>query len=594
VTDSNQYPFGKPTEPSQAPPGHTPRREVPPPSPGQPMPAPYASVQGGPPTQPVGGRVQQPVTLFGGSDGYHTPQNLPPGVANQIINWMPTDRGLIPRLGYSAIYPSTYSNMIASLILPRSEVDGTPSIVVAGLRSTSTTSAGNIIMQSVNQRWDPVVKGVSASTFSTFPLDGAVIYDPANDINETVITTAWTIPVEAGGFGNAGVFSYITNGPMSAAVAYFDTRLVFGACGSSGITVPQRVVWSARGDPATYTAPDGGLQDLVDMRGGITKIVTDQQRMVIFSNYQLWQAVPAPFPFGFQFGLMDSSIGCSDPRTIVQTPEGFMFLGTDMNVYLLPTGAVKAQPVGTPVWELLKQSHAMTTPPGPYFASAFNATFLNGSCFACYDNSHAEYRLFVPANPTTEAAGTSLALNLLTNQWSQRSFKDSFTAVAYVPQAATSITQIDPAGPAVYLTSSKSAFRQLRSWLTGAGPFTSGDTQDDGSAFSAFALFPIANPNPNEKLTVRALNLDYSTNSMPSGASVSVAFSSDFGQTYNANVINLALPYQQYSGNTMVPVNWPAATYPSIEFRYTSQVSGNLLALQRAQAVVEGVGLGWP
>lgn len=547
---------------------------------------------GAPP--PVTGTVGQPLTLFGGSDGYHIPQNLPPGIANQIVNWMPTDRGLVPRLGVSAhsdssIDLSSYSVGAApSLVGVLFGVDGTPRPYV--LAQDSKGSMDVVYYKAANQKWLTAYHaGVGSNASLSLPTDAVQIYEPVNDQNALVfcdsLNSTYLWPYDGTNF------SSLTNAPVAFAAAYFDTRLVFSSVSAGGVIIPQRVQWSARGDPQTYTSPDGGAEDLVSMRGGITKLVDDSDRLVIFSEYAIWYAVNAPFPFGFTFAPLDQSIGCRYPKTVVRTPLGLIFLGHDLNVYVLPRGSAQAQPIGTSVWEYLQQN---IDPTGslPYFNYG---TGQVNTTFAIYDTRYGEYQLFVmAAGNAGTTANTALCYNILTQTWSRRQFATGMAGAAMVPFELTAGgTAVQPSGPVTYLASTNSVWRQRRSMVSQAGlTLTSGDTMDGTSAFTAAALFPIGNPVPTSKLFVRNIWLDYSTGSAGSGMTIGLAWSKDFGQTYDGTSV-ITLPYAQYSTQTMVPVNYQA-TYPSLELRYSSQLSGNQLAVQRLTAQVEGLGLGWP
>lgn len=616
---------GHPLAPDEAP-ARRPAIPVGPGTPGQPIspgqapakiahpPVPSTSgqpLQQPPPNQPITGRNLQAITLFGGADGFRIPQNLPPGVGHQIINFMPTDRGLVPRLGLSAVSVSHYSNgglgVLATVIGQMQNVSLAPTTYVVGL----STKSGALLHNEGGASWITALGAPSSFSLGGGALygiwDAAQAYDPVADTNVLILAQSGTTAAVAQIYGSAGTISALTNSAFAATVCYFDTRVMFGAVTDqpSSSVIPQRVVWSARGDLNTYTAPDGGTQDLVDMKGYITKLLPELGRVVIFSEYEIWQAVSAPFPFGFIFTRMIPGLGCREPRTIASVPQGTIFLGHDQVPYLLPLGASQVVPLdgSGQLAFYVRQRRYPAAPSSPAWTLAITDTTPGLRSFAAYDARYNEYQLFIQTPDMSRGfSRTALCYNLGTQAVSVRSFGalrgatlHEYTAAAYLAaEGNAGATNYDPIGAVLYLGSDTSLFQQKASVATTGGAYSSGDTNDAGSNFSATALFPIPNPNPNEKLTVRALNLDYSTNSMPSGASVTVAFSSDFGQTYSSYSIALALPYQQYSGNTVVPVNWPAATYPSVEFRYTSQVSGNLLTIQRAQAVVEGVGLGWP
>lgn len=419
---------------------------------------------------------------------------------------------------------------------------------------------------------------ISNDPISSDPVDATVIFDVNNapDDNALVFVTptnyAYIWPGPHASSGNT--FSTLTAAPAGAmAVAFFDERVVFANSllgGVGGIRLPQRITWSGRGDPWTYAEPDGGGEDITSMRGEITKMIPDGDRLIVFSQDEIWQGLRAAFPFDLQFFPLDRSVGCGDPRTVQSTPSGIVFQGSDFNVYLLPKGGAAAVPIGNAVWPLIKRDQDITIVRGV-------------KSFAVFDKLRGEYELF----PSTVLGASRLWPNRsyvcgMTESvtWSSRSYTDRFSSGVMLKQ------EIPTGGPVTYFSTSSGTI--VRVGDSFGFSVASASTMDMASAFSSTALFPIGNPDPREKVFINSVIVDYSNYSCPSGSSITIACSDDFGQTYGLQV-GVALPHTLISRQTVVNLQY-SAMYPSIELRYSSQVSGNFLRIQRVTALVETVG----
>lgn len=558
------------------------------------MQAPSASA--GQPLQQVPQRTEQqgpslvPVTL----DTEQPAANLPAGVMPRLVNWTPSSEGLTPRLGLRLIGPSTVSSARSVLgigvvgtgyLHSFEDVD----IGVAGsgisLGATVVGFSATSIAYWTGSYWSALTisptHAAQATDYQGVALDSVNVYDPVSDLNAMV----WTVGDAQAGLGiwqgpnyaSAPFYSILTQNALAflgaRAVGYFDTRVVVANVVSGVTRIPQRVVWSERGSLYTYAEPTGGTEDLVSMRGGIVRIMDDDDRMVLVGDEEIWAGTKFNFPFDFQFQPLDRTIGTGDPRTVVRTPIGIMFQGYDYNVYLLPKGASKAQPVGNPVWPTIR-------------AQQNAAPSRKDYSFAVYDAQRAQYTLF----PTTLRGGSGnpflgFSYNIHRGTWSTSSFVPQLSHGVLVTRDAEAAA---PTPPSVcYLTSVGTIARAFDQTIN-VPSYGSISTTDLGSAFSASAFVPIGNPHPQQKLFVRDLLIDYSNASCPSGSSITLAFSSDFGQTIDKSV-GVALPFTQYSRQTVVNVGY-SAIYPSVDVQYQSQVSGHFLRIQRLTALIEGVG----
>lgn len=522
-----------------------------------------------------------PMTL----DVQMAPVNLPAGVSPQLVNWMTGTDGLSPRLGYASLDNSGVSsartflndsgigwlaewrNQSANQFL-RSEVLAMSTDTVLRWMGAVGDLHWNVLSYGTNSVNDPM---------TAIPTDAFLIYDPVADDNATVFcndkdqTFIWGGPNVS---ASSGTYSSLTNAPIALTGCYFDDRLVFGAITDGGTRYPQRVQWSARGNPSIYTEPTGGFEELTGMNGGVRKVVADVGRVVIFGEKEIWAGYRAPFPFDFRFEPIHKSLGIMDIKTAQETPIGIVFQGSDANVYALPAGGSSPIPIGQPIADRLRYRQ------GALFS------FEGVGCSA-YDGWNGKYFLW-PAEPTPDSVAAAsqnagYAYDIATRTWSHVSSHAtviSALAVSADPQAGRF--------PCVWLGLSGSTVARMPPRHLYASANSSALTNDLSSTFSAWALFPIGNPNPSRKMYVDHLLIDYSNISCVGGSTLTVACSADFGQTYDKQV-GVSLPQTTYSRQTLVRLAY-SAVYPSIELRYESQRTGFDIRIQRITAMVEDIG----
>jgi hypothetical protein len=127
-----------------------------------------------------------------------------------------------------------------------------------------------------------------------------------------------------------------SNHSAAYAVSELDDRIVFfGSIDSNGTEFPTRVIFSARGNLSNLSVNGGGYEDLVDMRGTASRVFNDGQRGVLFTEQEIWQAIPRRDAYAFDFSPIIKSIGLKNNRTICETPKGLVFMGSDNRMYLL-------------------------------------------------------------------------------------------------------------------------------------------------------------------------------------------------------------------------------------------------------------------
>ena len=185
--------------------------------------------------------------------------------------------------------------------------------------------------------------------------DSVAMYTPGNfgntAGNHVIFSTGSGEPIIAG-IGEASTMTNI-NSQLSSPkyIAAVDERLVLFNSTVATVAQPQRVSWSIKGDPFDFTSIGAGFQDLVEMSGNGTGIVADRDRLIIFSDNEIWEGRPRADIFSFDFFPISTRNGCPYPRTIVATDKGVMWVGQDLNVYLLQGNRIIT--VGTRIQRVL-------------------------------------------------------------------------------------------------------------------------------------------------------------------------------------------------------------------------------------------------
>jgi hypothetical protein len=199
--------------------------------------------------------------------------------------------------------------------------------------------------------------------------------------------------------------SYLTSAPKALCVGSFDNYVVAWNVRGSDI-YPTRVQWCQRGNPSNWTGEGSGFEDLLEMKGiGNHALGTQDNRLVLFSTQEIWYGLPATYPAQFQFYPLDRGVGLMAPHTAVETDLGIIFLGTDLNIRLLPRGGGPSQIIAPQMREAI-QNLTFTTPGTG-----------NNIGFAVFDPHKRLYYLYVDR---AAAAGTptgALVLNVDTGEW---------------------------------------------------------------------------------------------------------------------------------------------------------------------------------
>lgn len=305
------------------------------------------------PTQPRSGAVRQ--EIIDPTKGFNSsvpPQNLRPGETPHSENLVFEGGYLLPRSGLSqfvtAQWRSNYER--AALVARAYSVDGVALyIVTSDLTTNSAISDGGVVWAEMANPNDLDALGYgSASTTSYF--DWAEFWNPDEDHNCIAATKGSAVPVYKvlRADSSASLVRWYEHTGFTSVESYanfvasFDQRLLFFNIAAEGEDPKaKRVRWSVRGDPMDFTSIGAGFDDLIDMKGFGTGLIPDRDRLLLFSDKELWQARARRDSYAFDFTALDKTVGAPYPRTVVSTNVGTMWVGEDFNIYRLAGNAIR-------------------------------------------------------------------------------------------------------------------------------------------------------------------------------------------------------------------------------------------------------------
>lgn len=486
-----------------------------------------------------------------------------------MSNFIPLDGYLAPRSRSSSIGTNIFSFQGVTAITEYTTVAGVPILWASngtyhqfwngfGFSVASFVSSNGIgslatlfPTGSANQEfWDSVPAYTSTNNDISLVMAGQSF--------DTLLAGA--VPVGT----NAASFSYLTGAPRTKAVGSFnDYTLAWntweGHYSQYTMHFPQRVRWSDRGDPSNWTTGLSGFEDLLSMPGSGTKITTQDERMILFTDRAMWYGVLASYPAQFQFGSLDPEVGCPYPRTIVHTPEGLVFMDQATNIRRLPKIYGLPEIISAPVREILQAN---------IWAQDSDALTPNfGATWATYDPTTRLYWLFLKCSDLQIRAFT---LNLRTGVWAAQDLRPGnfdMAAGTYAYRTGQSSTVLSPGmvmgdtGGAIYSLTSTA-----RSDNTQLGPPT-----------ATWKSRPLGGDYPGQEKTMMEVRFDYKSTS-PSSATVTISY--DNGNTFPGIGTGLSLGTSSFVSQAIFHV-YGSGRYPMI--RWQSEATG--YQLHRCHAV---------
>jgi len=293
--------------------------------------------------RPTTSRLTDIIFEPGGLNLGQPPMDLPLGQSPFLENVLVREGGFEPR-------PMLSSNSSNPQPMPVAVLGGTQVQDVTGGIYHLASGTTDFAWYSANS-WSRL-SYVTAGGISDPPAlsetqywDYTQIYDPVSDQNVAIAAPGSHQSLYVWEAGTT-VFSTLTQAPRAKYVTAYDNYVLalnVRDPASSNSTYVQRVQWSDRGDPANWTTGLSGFEDLLDMRGQGTRIINDEYRVLVFSDSEIWQGIRGTPPFQFSFAPVDRAVGAPYSWTVANTPVGVIFLGRDLNLYLLPKGGGPAQ-----------------------------------------------------------------------------------------------------------------------------------------------------------------------------------------------------------------------------------------------------------
>ena len=403
------------------------------------------------------------------------------------------------------------------------------------------------------------------STSSVDHWDLGQVYAPIPDQNIVIMAAPSAQSMYCWASG-ATVFSTLSEAPMAMHVTCFDNYVVaFNIQDGSGKKFVQRVQWSDRGDPFSWTPKSSSLagnEDLLAMNGAGMHVIANENRLILFSTQEIWQGFTAQFPNTFVFQPLDLTTGCPFHRTATMTQTGVFFLGGDFRVYYLAETGGPAQLVGDPIHRRLRET-----------------IDLPERAFGIYDPITNHYQLHYCVKGGSGRPQRALYLNLTTGKWAPQSFDATGGALALT--TAFSSTAPSSAG-----TTWSAASTAGLKWNTVAGTWADQGATDNSvpvtyaaastgtiGAFSSAATSDLGSDvlcywqssslmgdQPQVQKTIREFRVDYQTTS---NSSLTLQWSVNQGASFDAGT-GLNLPAS--SGESQA-IQYPyvAARYPSFK-----------------------------
>lgn len=284
---------------------------------------------------------------------------------------------------------------------------------------------------------------------------------------------------------NTTVFSSLTGAPRARYVAAQDNYLLAANIRDGSNDFVQRIQWSDRGSIATWTGGLAGFQDLLDMKGAITRLVPQDNVVLAFGEQEVWAGRQGNPVQAFDFVPLDRSVGAPYPWTIESTRVGVMWLGKDWNVYLLAKGEIQARRIGDAVQRELQRT--LDAPERSW---------------AVYNRYTDQYELWYPVRGGSGRPQRALFFDLGTGSWMPQTLDDTldltrgWQGTLGTGSGATTWAQAKAAGI--------KWSQAVGSWGAQKGQATSGDlaVYAGTSAGTMFYFSPSATSDSN--LTVEA------------------------------------------------------------------------------------------
>lgn len=174
----------------------------------------------------------------------------------------------------------------------------------------------------------------------------------------------------------SGSGSFLSSESQAKYVAAFNERLLyFNTSINSATRFPTRVRWSIKGDPFDFISYGAGFQDLAEMHGEGRGMLAERDRLLLWSEHDVWMGRARNDDFGFDFFALNHEVGLEYPKTLSATDVGPIWVGKDLRMWRLVGNEV--QEIGREVRSFLRS----------------NLSSLD-NFYATFDRRSRQYRLY--------------------------------------------------------------------------------------------------------------------------------------------------------------------------------------------------------
>jgi hypothetical protein len=363
---------------------------------------------------------------------------------------------------------------------------------------------------------------------------------------------------------NTTLFSTLTGAPRATTVAAFDNFLVAANIRSVNSDYVQRVQWSDRGSCSSWTQGLAGFEDLLQMRGDITRLLPLENRLVVLGENEIWNGYRSDFPNLFVFQPLDTSVGCPYPWTAAVTPRGILFLGRDYHVYLLPKEGGQPVSIGQRLHRAIR-----------------NVIDRPERSWGAWDHTTGVYQLHYAIKGGVGRPQRAVWLNMESGSWAPQSYDPIGGGLALtrgfevqLSSSATTWGGLQAAG--ITWASLNATWADLagsseeRAILAGSSTGTlfymnSAATSDNGTAVRSYwQSSALAGDTPSVTKTMTRLYVDYQAEST---STVSIAISQNQGASFDV-AQPISLPASSGVSQARADV-YVASRYPT--FRIESE-----------------------
>lgn len=471
------------------------------------------------------------------------------GSALSMSEFLPLDGKLVARsrlssLNTVALIPSASGIAVQTYSL----FNTPPSLWISGTTTHAilATSGGSISQASF----------VSANGFGSSALVGATsLYWQYAQIFSATLNENMLIAANSGQsliclYQTGGLqtgkplYSFLTGAPQAVAVDVFDNYLL--AFNIRNQNAASRIQWCARGDPSNWTGEGSGFEDLLEMKGRGTAVRgTEDGRVYLFTTHEIWYGIRAAYPAQFQFFPYHSSVGCANPRTIQATQAGYLFLGSDRQLYLLPRGGGELAPIATSLTPILR--------------TLFQSLSNDKPCWAVYDEKTHIYHLFAATSSSGQARG--FVVNPATGEWGYAYDNGVLNDNGNGVCARTVIPNtLQPEN--LFFVSSEGTVYSTKSFLPADRP----GSDSTATVTAYWQSTPLAADLPGSYKQVVAVEIDYQTTSR---STLTLKMSVDGGATYESVGQAVALPAATYADRARAEV-YTGGAFPTLEISSNS------------------------